>query len=67
MAKTKKSDAPEQDQPSVGAGIPNIENLKAVLENHPHVHTIFVNENGEWFFAPRPGFEPYEREDIFNG
>lgn len=48
-------------------GIPNLENLKALLGNLPHIHVVFVNEAGEWFFQAKPGFKAYEREDILNG
>ncbi len=46
---------------------PNKEHLVAVLEQYPHVHTVFVNEEGEYFFQERPGYTAYTREDILNG
>lgn len=46
---------------------PNYEAVKAVLLAYPHVHTIHVNESGEWHFMPRPSFVAYTREEILNG
>ena len=64
MAKVVK----EKSEVAVAQGeIPNHEQLKAVLNQFPHVHTIHVNESGEWYFNEKPGFTPYTREEILNG
>lgn len=47
--------------------LPNIVELKGVLEKHPYVDVIHVNETGEWHFMPRPGFNPITRQEILNG
>lgn len=36
------------------------DHLKALFEQYPHIHTIWVNGN-EWYFFEKPGFEPVER------
>lgn len=64
MAKAVKE---KPEVPVVQSAIPNHEQLKAVLNAQPHVHTIHVNEAGEWFFMEKPGFTAYTREDILNG
>ena len=41
--------------------------LKATLEKYPHINCVWMNESGTWFFAEKPGFTPYDREQILNG
>lgn len=43
------------------------DDVKAVVAKYPHVHTVHINEKGEWHFMPTPGFKAYTREEILNG
>ena len=46
MAKAKKPIEGAEENSSVD--FPNKEHLVAVLEQYPHVHTVYVNEEGEY-------------------
>lgn len=46
---------------------PNAEAIASVLVQYPHVHTVHVNNEGEWSFMPRPSYVAYTREEILNG
>jgi hypothetical protein len=41
--------------------------LVATLKKYPHIHCVFVDDEGNWHFAEKPGFYPVSREDILNG
>ena len=41
--------------------------LKATLEKYEHIDCVWMDENGTWFFAEKPGFTAYSREQILNG
>jgi hypothetical protein len=41
--------------------------LKSTLEKYPHIDCVWMNEDGTWFFADKPGFTAYSREQILNG
>ncbi len=62
--KESKKSKPEKVKAVV---CPNIEAVASVLVQYPHVHTVHVNEEGEWSFMPRPAFTAYTREEILNG
>lgn len=55
--------APVENNPS----IPYNEELVATLKKYPHIHCVFIDEEGNWHFAEKPGFSPVSREDILNG
>lgn len=63
MAKEVK-EKPKVSEELEVKSIPNHENVKAVMVQYPHVHTIHVNAEGEWHFMEKPGFTAYTREDI---
>jgi hypothetical protein len=56
-------DAPEQPgtKPAIDP------ELKATLVKYPHINCVWMDESGTWFFAEKPGFTPYDREQILNG
>lgn len=41
--------------------------LKATLIKYPHIDCVWMNEEGTWYFAEKPGFTAFSREDILNG
>jgi hypothetical protein len=41
--------------------------LVETIKEHNHINCAWVNDNGEWYFADRPGFTAYSREEIING
>lgn len=41
--------------------------LQKTLEKYPHIDCVWMDENGTWFFAEKPGFTAYSREQILNG
>lgn len=41
--------------------------LVATLEKCPHINCVWMDEEGNWFFAEKPGFTAYSRERILNG
>jgi len=43
------------------------EALVKTLKEHAHINCAWVNEDGVWFFAEKPGFTAYSREEILNG
>lgn len=43
------------------------EALVATLKEHSHIQNAWVNEEGVWFFAEKPGFTSFSREEILNG
>lgn len=43
------------------------EDLVATLEKYPHIHSVWMNESGEWHFAEKPGYTAIAREEILNG
>lgn len=43
------------------------EELVKTLQEHSHINCAWVNEEGVWFFAEKPGFTAYSREEILNG
>lgn len=40
--------------------------LVAALKAQPHVKTVYVNESGQWLFVKRPGFEPFDVQEVFD-
>lgn len=48
--------------------LPSInEELKATLVKYPHIDCVYMNEQGDWHFAAKPGFTAFSREQILNG
>ena len=41
--------------------------LVATLKKYPHINCVFVDDEGNWHFAEKPGFYPVSREEILNG
>ena len=39
-------------------------NIKAVFSEMPHIHTVYVDEVGDWRFYETPGAKAIERSDI---
>lgn len=39
-------------------------NLKNLFTNNPTLQKVWVNEGGEWVFAPLEGFNELSREDV---
>lgn len=62
--KESKKSKPEKVKVAICS---NIEAIASVLAQYPHVHTVHVNEAGDWSFMPRPAFKAYTREEILNG
>jgi hypothetical protein len=51
------------EQPSIKYN----EELVATLKKYPHIDCVYINEEGNWHFAEKPGFSPVSREEILNG
>lgn len=66
MAKSKKAAEVTQDEVSVPAVSFNDE-LKATLVKYPHIDCVYVDEEGNWHLAAKPGYTAYSRESILNG
>ncbi len=44
-----------------------LEGLKALLSSHKHIKVVYFNEDGDWLFVPRPGFEnEVDRKEILS-
>jgi hypothetical protein len=41
--------------------------LKTTLIKYPHINCVWMDDDGNWFFAEKPGFTPHSREQILNG
>lgn len=38
--------------------------LHEALKDLPHVHTVYINEKGEWHFTEVKGFHPHHVSDL---
>lgn len=43
------------------------EELVATLVKYPHIDCVYIDEQGNWHFAQKPGLAAVSREDILNG
>jgi hypothetical protein len=41
--------------------------LVATLVKYPHINCVYMDKEGNWHFAEKPGFTAISREDILNG
>lgn len=41
--------------------------LLATLRKYPHIDCVYIDEEGNWHFAQKPGLAAVSREDILNG
>lgn len=41
--------------------------LVATLNKYPHIDCVYVDEEGNWHFAQKPGLFAISREEILNG
>lgn len=56
-----------QEQAEEAKQIAFNEELVSTLEKYPHIHSVWINESGEWHFAEKPGYNAFAREEILNG
>lgn len=67
MAKSKKQTEPIESE-NVQPATPKFsEELVATLVKYPHIDSVYIDEEGNWHFAAKPGFTAISREDILNG
>jgi RNA:NAD 2'-phosphotransferase (TPT1/KptA family) len=41
--------------------------LVATLKKYPHIDCVYIDEEGYWHFAQKPGLFAISREEILNG
>ena len=43
------------------------EKMVATLKKYPHIHCVYFDEEGNWYFIEKPELLAISREDILNG
>lgn len=67
MAKSKKTAEVTQEEVVEKAAVSFSDELKATLVKYPHIDCVYVDEEGNWHLAAKPGYTAYSRESILNG
>ena len=67
MAKSKKAAEVTQDEVVSVSPATFSDELKATLVKYPHIDCVYVDEEGNWHLAAKPGYTAHSRESILNG